>query len=1252
MNAPLTRYLLALNIHRTKACRFWLIFCVGIASCWSGLGQTWQEGPGFRFKRLQVPTDGKPGFTLLRPADTGIRFTNTMPEERCLTNTIAINGSGVAAGDVDEDGRCDLFFCGLGGGSRLYRNLGNWRFEDITASSGINCTNLDATGAVFADIDGDGHLDLLVNSIGGGTHIFLNDGKGHFRPSAQVLNAGRGGTSLALADASGTGRLDLYLANYRAATIMDAPGTRFSMKMVNGQAEVALINGSPPTDPEWTNRFRFKTEIDEQGRGRLSREELGEVDVFLRNDGHGHFETVPWTGGCFLDEEGKPLTSPPFDWGLSVVFRDFNGDGYPDLYVCNDFQSPDRFWLNDGHGHFRAAPALSLRETSFSSMGIDVGDLNRDGYDDFMVVDMLSLEHRRRMTQRNTMYTASARSNLPGERAQYPRNTLFLSRGDGTYAEIAQYAGLEASEWSWAPIFLDVDLDGYEDVLIPNGFIRDNMNVDVQNRIRQATAGKKVRSAEDLSLRRLFPPLATPNLAFRNLGEMRFEEVSHEWGFDTATISQGACLADLDGDGDLDVVVNNLNEAAGVYRNNATAPRIAVRLRGEPPNTHGIGARIQVFGGLMPQSQQIVCGGRYLSCDDTIRVFAAGSLTYLLRIEVTWRSGKRSVVADAQPNRLYEISEAGANGSPAPPPVIAAPMFEDISDRLSHRHHDDSFDDFARQPLLPRRLSQLGPGVCWWDVDGDGWEDLIVGSGKGGQVACFRNDGKGGFKQIIQSPWTNSVNRDQTAIVGWAHGTVLAGNANYEDAQTNGPAVNAYTMGQGQPAEMAEAFDSSAGSLAVADYDGDGQLDLFVGGRVKPGQYPVAASSRLYSGQGDKLVLDRANSDRLRDIGLVSGAVWSDLDGDGWPELILACEWGPIRVFHNDHGRLSEMNLPVTFSAGVRPSLASHRQLTGWWNGVATGDFDGDGRMDIVASNWGRNTKYERWRKRPLRIYYGDLAQNGDVQLLESYFEPTMAKYVPGRMLERVTPGIPFLTARFPTHQSWAEAGIDDVIKDRSESMRYLEAEWLETTVFLNRGDHFEARVLPMEAQLSPAFAVCVCDYDGDGYEDIFLGQNFLAVDSDTSPYDAGLGLWLQGAGNGDFRAVPGQESGVKVYGQQAGAALCDFDADGRTDLVVTQNGAETRLFHNMRAKPGLRVRLKGTPRNPQGIGAMLCLKFGERSGPAREVHGGSGYWSQDSTVQVMSTPVQPTQVWVRWPGGKTATVEVPAGAKEVVVEE
>jgi hypothetical protein len=1206
---------------------------------WFAQGEPWQTGPGYRFRLLSVPAEGHTGFTELAPTQTGVTFTNTLPEARLLTNQILPNGSGVAAGDVDGDGWCDLFFCGLGGGSRLFRNLGHWHFEDITERAGVACPDLDATGAVLADVDGDGDLDLIVNSIGGGTRIFLNDGKGHFTRSAQTLNLGRGGTSLTLADVTGNGRLDLYLANYRVSSVMDQPGTRFSVRTINGQPMVVSINGQPLTDPEWTNRFRFTIEMGAGGRGKFASEELGEPDVFLRNLGGGTFAPVSWTDGTFLDEDGRPLAAPPLDWGLSVVFRDFNGDGWPDLYECNDFRSPDWFWLNDGRGHFRAAPRLALRQSCYSAMSVDVADVNRDGLDDFLVVEMLSRDHVRRLTQRNLMHAETESAGEITGRPQYPRNMLYLNRGDGTYAEIAQYAGIEASEWSWGPLFLDVDLDGFEDLLVPNGFARDNMNADVQDRINQLKAGRRASGVAELQLRRLFPPLATGCVAFRNRGNLRFQEISHAWGFDTKVISQGACLADLDNDGDLDVIVNRLNAGAGLYRNETAAPRLAVRLNGLPPNTRGIGARINVTGGPVRQSQQIVCGGRYSSCDDAMRVFAAGALTNRLRIEVTWRSGQRSMVTNALPNCLYEIAEAGATAITLAPTNPPPPVFADVSDRVPYVHHDEPFDDFARQPLLPRRLSELGPGVGWWDVDGDGWDDLIVGTGAGGAPAWFRNDQHGGFQPMNHVPWTNVVARDQTAVVGWNTGALLIGSANYEDGLTNGSAVLAYQAGQPQAAEVVPAWDSSVGPLAVADYDGDGALDLFVGGRVKPGQYPVATSSRLYRQQGGKLVLDAANTVRLADVGLVSGAVWSDLDGDGWPDLVLACEWGPIRVFYNDHGQLRE----ITAALGLADK-------TGWWTGVTTGDLDGDGRLDIIAANWGENTKYESRRTKPLRLYYGDPDGDGSWPMLEAHFEPAMNEYVPDRMLDTVAKGMPFLLGEFPTHQAWAEAGVEAALGDRLSRMRYLEANWLESTAFLNRGDHFEARVLPPEAQFAPAFAVCVADYDGDGREDVFLSQNFFGVDNETSRYDAGRGLWLQGDGRGDFRAVPGQESGVKVYGEQRGAAVADFDGDGRVDLVVTQHRAATKLYRNVTGRPGLRVRLEGPPGNPRGIGAVLRLKFGERLGPAREIHAGSGYWSQDSVVTVLAAPAPATQVWVRWPGGRVTTADLPSGAREVAV--
>jgi hypothetical protein len=390
----------------------------------------------------------------------------------------------------------------------------------------------------------------------------------------------------------------------------------------------------------------------------------------------------------------------------------------------------------------------------------------------------------------------------------------------------------------------------------------------------------------------------------------------------------------------------------------------------------------------------------------------------------------------------------------------------------------------------------------------------------------------------------------------------------------------------------------------------------------------------------------------MKDTGLVSGAVWSDLDGDGFPELILACEWAPLRLFHNDHGRLTEWNPRVTLISPVmrKSSVTNLNDLTGWWNGVTTADLDGDGRMDIIASNWGQNTKYERYRAEPLRVYYGDFNGDGQLEVLEAFYSSEARQYVPWPGLNDIAKAMPWVRAAFANHLQYSTAGIAMVLADKTRVARIHEASVLESMVFLNRGDHFEARALPPDAQFSPAFGICATDFDGDGNEDLFLSQNFFDFDSETPRLDAGRGLWLKGDGTGGFTAVLGQKSGIQVYGEQRGCATCDYDEDGRVDLVVTQNGAETKLYHNMGAKPGVRVRLQGPPGNPCGFGAQMRLGFKDRLGPIREVHGGSGYWSQDSAIQVLSAPQPPVQVWVRWPGGKTTIVPVKLGASDVQV--
>ena len=1241
---------------------FSMILCLNI-------GMPASAAPKTTATPLTVSSKGHAGFFRLPASKTGL-----VPQgEYTPLKNVAIREtghSGLAAGDVDGDGLVDLFVCGMDTANALYRNRGNWQFEDITDQAGVACRGWRLSGAVFADVDGDEDLDLTLTSLlDCRNFLFLNDGQGRFTESFKAgwVNNTRGGSVAAvLADVDGDGDLDMYTPCSVKQYLNDELDAKEESRILKLGLEANREGRVPPEIFFKYFEVIPKSHIHDPLKGEST--EDGVVKAYLAdqlyiNDGQGGFTAVSDVAQRFLDFRGRPVKRPR-DPSHEAAFRDVDGDGDPDLYVTSDFGPPDRFWLNNGRGIFQEVHPLAMRRTSWFSMGLDFTDLNRDGHLDFITADMLSRWHKRRKTQMGFMQPTEMGIGLIANRPQIMQNTLQLNRGDGTWTEIAQYSGLKATEWSWGLAFTDVDLDGYEDLIVATGMNRDFMDVDTKQKV--AKSDRNTNKLEDLLVTRTwYPKLPTQNMLFRNKGDLTFEFKGAEWGFDAKQVSGGLAQADFDGDGDLDLIINNLEAPLEIYRNESNAPRVAVRLIGFGGNTQAIGAKVRLIGGPggpSPMEQEIHCGGGYASGSDTLAVFGTGEAKKGLQLEIIWRRGAaqhRTLIEHVKPNHLYAVQEPAKIELHEPPAKkLREPLFASVDEmlniphpqnpqmRMRPLHGESAFDDFKNQSLLPNRLSQLGPGVAWADLNEDGRDDLIIPSGRGGQMSIFYGEKAGGFRHVFG--FQNKL--DQTAVLSWTPKPgatmLLMGYSNLEQpdrAFDEPPSVRCLDPVQEFIRVLSLPGSRSAtGPMAIADVDGDGDQDLFVGGRAIPARYPEPADSRLFLNVNGGLKHDTANARAMEKLGLVSGAVFGDLDGDGDADLVLALEWGPIRVLRNDAGKFTDATQEL--------GLDSHK---GWWNSVALGDLDTDGRLDIIAGNWGLNSKYEHAYsdKQPLRMAYGDFDKNGVVDIVEYHFDKLTGKMVPERGRSCTTRAMPFIGKRNETFDLFGERGLEEVYGPPLKEATVLEANTLSHTLFLNRGGKFEARALPAEAQFAPVFGINVADFNGDGHEDVFVAQNFFASQVETPRCDGGRGLFMLGDGKGGLESINGRESGLKIYGEQRGSAVADFNQDGRVDLVVSQNGAATRLFQNVHARPGLRVRISAGPNNPTGVGAILRLRFSSnKSGPARLITVGSGYWSQDSAVQVLATPKPPTHIEIAWPNSKTTTTAIPENAREIAI--
>lgn len=1196
------------------------------ASCTFESSREWVDDDGYRWAELSPGWWGKTGFEKIDSGHSHITFANRVPDDLIADNQILLNGSGVAAADVDADGLVDLYFASLDGPNKLYKNLGGFRFKDITDDAGVAHTGFRSTGVAFADVNGNGHPDLIITSLDHQNSLYLNDGNGTFNLHTESgLEAGRGSKTIAVADINGNGYLDLYITNYKQKSAKDI----FGLKNLTLQNITRKTGDRYELVPPYDEHFVLFPNDNKPPDFR----EKGEMDELYVNNGDGTFSKISDLGSHFLNSDGnaKGLTH---GWGLTAKFQDINGDMHPDLYVSNDFWTPDKVWINRGDGIFQEIVNHTIRNFSFSSMSVDFSDINRDGHTDIFVTEMLSPQHERRLQQQISFDPFQDKVTDSDYRPLYSRNSLYLNRGNATFSEIAHYSGTAATEWSWATRFLDVDLDGYEDILINTGFSHDIQDLDAQRMLGQQMA----RRAGDFKGYVLeFPPLLLPNKALRNNGDMTFSDKSSEWGFTDEDVSHGMAVADLDNDGDPDIVINRFNEEAAVYENSSTAPRIAVRLRGEGGNSLGIGASVELSRGELPdQNKEMALGGDYLSSSEPMIVFAADK-NGEHRLKVRWPSGKISRIDGVKSNRIYEIHESGAGEPGEETPVTLNEdfkiQFEDVSDRIDHKHESNHIDDFELQPLLPFQLSRTGPATGWFDFTGNGSDDMYVTSGKNEALSIFKNQGDGTFQRESQYNAENTGNSEIKTVIAWhekGRTRLISGLSEFDMAQPDSFRfiIQDETGKNGSETDIIHRDDAAMETLAAGDYSGNGYPDLFVGGSYRPGRYPEPVSSYLYINDEGTFRPDTENSEILNESGPVTGAIFFDFENDGDQDLLLSTYWGALGLFRNENGRFTE----ITADAGLD-------QYKGWWNGIAVGDFNNDGLPDIVAANLGLNSPYRAESGKSLKMFYNDFNLDGVVDIIEAYAHPEKEGWVPRRMLNDFA-SIPEVVLRnVRSHRDFATSTLQEILGYSPDEIWSREINTLEHTLFLNRGGEFTARALPEYSQFTIANLPVVADFDNDGFEDIFLSQNFFGFPAHVPRQDGGRGLILRGDGEGNFEPVPGHKSGIRVYGEQMSASVSDFNQDGKTDLAVAQTGSDTKLYLNRSPNTGIRVELAGPDSNPDGIGSRIRIKYKNgTAGPARYLTGGSGF-SQNSTRQVLGVEPEPAELEIIWFDGTRQTV-------------
>ncbi|QCX01455.1 hypothetical protein FGM00_15570 [Aggregatimonas sangjinii] len=1072
-------------------------------------------------------------FKLLDASQTGIDFKNTIQENDSINIFEYMNvytGAGVAVGDIDNDGLVDVYFSGNMVSGRLYRNLGNFKFEDITESAGIE-NNRWGTGATMVDINQDGLLDIYVCVSGGSAlaeranMLYINNG-----PSADT------GQPTFTESAQQYGLADTRQSMHAAFFDYDKDQDLDMYLLVNPAAYEYKVNVSQPRVLDGTA---------------LSNDRL------YRNDGNGKFTDVSVDTGILVE-----------GYGLGVGISDINDDSWPDIYISNDFIGNDILYINQKDGTFKDEITEHIKHTSYAGMGNDLADIDNNGKPDILVLDMRPEDNKRqKLIISSTGYDRFQLMLEAGYQAQYSRNTLQLNQGMNTFSEIGFLAGISSTDWSWSPLLADYDNDGHKDLYVTNGFLRDLGNLDYihyqgiyDNPL--GTIDAKIKQKRN-SIREL-PKADLINYAYRNKGGASFKKTSEKWGITERSCSNGAAYADLDNDGDLDLLVNNIDRPAFVYENRSEKQTgnnfLRLKLQGKRGNLQGIGAKVKITTATSSQFYQHFLSRGYESSVDPIIHFGLGKEDAIQKLEIWWPDSSYEHIAALQPNQLITLSQSEAMGPESAPKNIETPaLFTDVTDSLgvNFTHKEDNLVDFKRQPILPHMHSRNGSGLAVADVNRDGLEDFFIGGASGQQGALHLQKPDGTFEITPQD--FGSDYEDMGALFFDANGDdypdlyVVSGgvtrSGDYQDRLYLNDGQGSFQVSQALPKIAV-----SGSSVSAADYDKDGDLDLFVGGRVNPGAYPMPVRSYLLENNASENPTNLKFKDISNNVhgfdtlSMVTAGLWTDYDNDGWTDLIVVGEFMPITFFHNEEGKLV-----ITEISGLQKS-------EGWWNSINGGDFDQDGDIDYLLGNLGLNTKYRASAEEPLCIYASDFDKDGSIDPVMCYFIDGVNQLAHGR--DELIGQINAMRGRFKTYESYANATFKtSFLPEELEKAYVVKSHNFASSYLENLGNgQFQLTPLPLAVQAAPIEGIVVLDIDGDGYLDALLTGNSYATEAATGRYDAFTGAFLRGNGTGGFDVVPLEKSGFLNDSDASGLAVLR-GASGASLIIAANNNDSTKVF-------------------------------------------------------------------------------------------